>query len=418
MTEGTGAPERAEQIEQVYDYVVVGAGVAAAAAAKTISGLDPDGTLVVLGAEPFGPAYRPDLSKTLWLNPDARLEHARLLPEDSDIELVTDATVVDVDARRRLVALENGNTYRYGQLLLATGAAPVRLDSAEESDRIIYFRTVADYLRLRELAQPDAPIIVVGGGYIGAEIASALAQNGVDVTLVMSSENVQDSLFPEDLAAAVTARFVEAGVHVIGNSRITAIETRESGDGVVVTTADGKRLQATAAVLGLGVTANDELGESAGATVDDGILVDKHLKTGAKHVWAAGDVANYPDALLGRRRVEHVDQAEHSGQVAGANMVAAQTDGKKEAYDYTPIFWSDLFEYGYEAMGELDSGLDTVENLKDDFSAGVVYYLREGHVVGALLWNVWDSTDRAREIIARTATTPMSPDELRSAIEF
>ena len=155
------------------------------------------------------------------------------------------------------------------------------------------------------------------------------------------------------------------------------------------------------------------LAEAAGIEVDNGIVVDEHLRTSAPDVYAAGDVASYPDSLLGRRRVEHVDHAEKSGELAGRVMAGADA-----TYDYTPFFWSDIFDYGYEAVGETRSDLDLVEDWKDgEIGTGVIYYLRAGQVRGVVLWNVWDSVDKARDLIAETAKEPVAdPETLRGRI--
>src|SRR5699024_10436928 len=156
---------------------------------------------------------------------------------------------------------------------------------------------------------------------------------------------------------------------------------------------------------------------AAGMAAADGIVVDRRLATSAPHVWAAGDVARYEDAPLGERRLEHDDHAEHSGALAGRSMVVDRTGtGDPESYTYTPIFWSDLFDDGYEAVGVLDSSLETVEDFTDDGSAGVVYYLDGGRVRGVLLWNVWDSTDAAKQIIKQSMAQPMGASDLRGRI--
>jgi NADPH-dependent 2,4-dienoyl-CoA reductase/sulfur reductase-like enzyme len=177
-----------------------------------------------------------------------------------------------------------------------------------------------------------------------------------------------------------------------------------------VTLDDGRTVAADGVVVGAGLQIETDLARSAGLEVDDGVLVDDRLRTSDPHVWAAGDVAQYPDRLLGSRRVEHVDNATTMGRQAGRNLAGAD-----EPYDHTPFFYSDLFELGYEAVGRLDASLETVEDWHaDDLGAGVVYYLDGGRVAGVLLWNVWDATDRAREVIA--TQTDVRPEALRGLI--
>jgi NADPH-dependent 2,4-dienoyl-CoA reductase/sulfur reductase-like enzyme len=401
-------------VKESYDYVIVGGGVAAASAVKGIRSQDSSGTIAVLGSEPDPPVYRPDLSKTLWLEDDKSLADSSLagdLEDDDQVDLVLDTTVTEIDPDAHAVRLADGSSVGYGKLLLATGAEPRVLEVAP-GPKVVYYRTAADYQRLRAAVSAGSHVVVVGGGYIGSELASALVQNDVRVTLVLDLEDVQEQMFPRAVAASLTKAFADRGVTVV---RGTVASGGETDGGVRVTLDDGTEISADAAVIGVGVIPRTGLAEAAGLEVDNGIVVDDHLRTSATDVYAAGDVASYPDALLGRRRVEHVDHAEKSGEAAGKAMA-----GSDEAYDYTPFFWSDILDYGYEAVGEVTSRNDMVEDWKDgQLGTGVVYYLRSGQVRGVLLWNVWDSVDKARELIKETADSPVEDvDSLRGRIPF
>ncbi|SEB61042.1 Apoptosis-inducing factor, C-term [Nocardioides exalbidus] len=401
-------------IKESYDYVIVGAGVTAASAVKGIRSGDGGGTIAVLGSEPARPLYRPDLSKDLWLDDDKTLADSDLagdLDEDDAVDLVTDTTVTEIDPGAHVVRLADGTSVSYGKLLLATGAEP-RVLGIDPGPRVVYYRTAADYERLRAFAGEGSHVVVVGGGYIGSEITSALVQNGVTVTLVLDLEDVQEQMFPRALAATLTKAFADKGVTIVHGS----VEGGQEEDGGVrISLEDGTDITADGAVIGVGVLPRTGLADAAGLEVDNGIVVDEHLRTSAEDVWAAGDVAAYDDALLGRRRVEHVDHAEKSGEAAGKAMT-----GSDETYDYTPFFWSDILDHGYEAVGETKSDLDLVEDWKDgEVGTGVVYYLKSGHVRGVLLWNVWDSVDQARELIAETKDEPVAdPEALRGRIAF
>ena len=401
-------------VEQSYDYVIVGAGVAAASAVKGIRSQDGAGRIAVLGSEPDKPVYRPVLTKDLWLKDDETLEGSSLagdLDDDDAVDLVTDTTVTEIDPGAHVVRLADGSSVGYGKLLLATGAEP-RVLAVDPGPRVIYYRTAADYQRLRAVATEGSHVAVIGGGYIGSEITSSLVQNGVQVTLVLDLEDVQEQMFPRALAATLTKAFADRGVTVVHGS----VEGGQEEDGGVrIRLGDGTSITADAAVIGVGVLPRTGLAEAAGLEVDNGVVVDEHLRTSDADVYAAGDVASYPDALLGRRRVEHVDHAEKSGEHAGKVMAGAE-----DTYDYTPFFWSDILDYGYEAVGETSSRLDMVEDWKDgEVGTGVVYYLRSGQVRGVLLWNVWDSVDKARALIEETAEAPVpDPESLRGRIPF
>ena len=405
---------RSTDAEKTYDYVIVGAGVAAASAVTGIRSEDASGTIGVIGSEPDKPVYRPVLSKDLWLKDDETLEGSSLagpLDEDDAVDLLTDTTVTAIDREAHAVRLADGTSVGYGKLLLATGAEP-RVIGVDPGPRVIYYRTVADYERLRAVAEKGSHVAVVGGGYIGSEITSALIQNGIDVTLVLDLEDVQEQMFPRALAAHLTKELADRGVTIVHGS-VSGGE--EDDGGVRIRLDDDSHIVADAAVIGVGVLPRTGLAEAAGLEVDNGVVVDDHLRTEDPDVYAAGDVASYPDALLGRRRVEHVDHAEKSGEHAGKVMAGAD-----EAYDYTPFFWSDILDHGYEAVGETSSELDLVEDWKDgEIGTGVVYYLKSGKVRGVVLWNVWDSVDKAREVIEETGKEPLADAEsLRGRIPF
>jgi 3-phenylpropionate/trans-cinnamate dioxygenase ferredoxin reductase subunit len=386
------------QFQKSYQYVIVGAGVAAAGAVEGIRAVDPTGTIAVLGAEADPPLYRPDLSKTLWLDADASLEDSALDVEGENVELHLRTTVTSIDPQAHEIELADGTRIGFGKLLLATGASP-RTTPLEAGERVAYFRTAADYRTLRAVAEKGAHVAVVGGGYIGGEIASALLQNDVEVTLVLPHGTLQPGMFPPALAKKVTDGFAEKGARLV-TGRLAG---GSAADGSVsLSLEDGTEITADAAVIGIGVTPTTELAEAAGLEVDDGIVVDENLATSAADVFAAGDVASYPDALLGRRRVEHVDNAETMGKTVGRTMA-----GESTAYEHTPFFWSDLFDDGYEATGELDTSLTVVEDSSEDGGAEVVQYVRDGSVRGVLLWNTWDSVENAQDLIGRTRESPV-----------
>src|SRR6476469_1313568 len=206
--------------EKTYDYVIVGAGVAAASAVKGIRPGDSSGTIGEFGSEPHKPVYRPVLSTDLWLKDDETLEGSSLagdLDDDDHVDLVTDTTVTAIDPDAHVVRLADGTSVTYGKLLLATGAEPRTL-GLEPGPRVVYSRNAADYQRLRSLVGADSHVVVVGGGYIGSEIASALVQNDVAVTLVLDLDDVQEQMFPRALAASLTKEFADRGVTVVHGS--------------------------------------------------------------------------------------------------------------------------------------------------------------------------------------------------------
>lgn len=379
-----------------YRYLIVGGGMTGDSACRGIRDRDADGTIGMFGAETHEPYVRPPLTKGLWSG-----------KEEASIFRGTPEFGVEVNAGRRIVSLDfdartatddTGASHGYEKLLLATGGAPRHL-RGEASD-VIYFRTLDDYRYLRGLAGDGVRIAVVGGGFIGSEIAAALATNGCTVTMVFPEHGIGARLFPPELAAFVNDYYREKGVTLLAEE---TVDTVSSG---TVTTERANVVEADAVVAGLGIVPATELAEAAGLDVDDGILVDEFGRaSGRDDVFAAGDVARFPVAALGgTRRVEHEDHANTHGRAVGANMAGAE-----QPYDHLPFFYSDLFDLGYEAVGDVDSTLDTVEEWADPNRKGVVAYVDgDGKARGFLLWDVWDKVDSARELIRAGAVVGAS----------
>jgi NADPH-dependent 2,4-dienoyl-CoA reductase/sulfur reductase-like enzyme len=296
--------------------------------------------------------------------------------------------------------------HSYEKLLLATGGMPRRVEAWD--DGVVYYRTLETYRRLHEIAGDGVRAAVVGGGFIGSEVAAALALNGCDVTIVFPDAGVGARLFPVELARFVNEYYGSQGVDVRAGRKVESIA--RDGDTSVVTTDDGA-IEADVVVAGLGIVPRTELAEQAGLEVDDGILVDDRGRAGGRDdVFAAGDVARFPaSALGGTRRVEHEDHANTHGRHVGANMAGADAP-----YDHLPFFYSDLFDLGYEAVGDVDSRLETVAEWAEPNRKGVVCYVEDRKARGFLLWDVWDRVDAARELIR--ADEPVSTDQVRALI--
>ncbi len=387
-----------------HKYVIVGGGMAAAAAVGGIREVDPHGSIAVICAEKHAPYDRPPLSKALWTGQKTVAALSRDVAGPG-VELHLGKRVVALDAAKKTVTDDAGNVHGWEKLLLATGGAPRRLPFADEGT--IYFRTLDDYLRLRELADGGASFAVIGGGFIGSEIAAALAMYGKRVTMVFPEEGIGARIYPRGLSAFLDAYFRERSVTVLPGQSVSGL--RRDGARVALSTGTAE-VSADAVVAGIGIVPEVGLAQSAGLAVDNGIVVDEYLRTGHPDILAAGDVASFYSPVLDRRlRLEHEDNANTMGGVAGRNMA-----GRAEPYHHLPFFYSDLFDLGYEAVGELDSRLDVVEDWKEPFRKGVVYYLREGRVRGVLLWNTWGQIEAATAMIASKA--PRSRAQLVGAI--
>lgn len=387
-----------------FKYIIIGGGMTADSAVTGIRDHDESGTIAVFGEEKDPPYNRPPLSKGLWKG--EKLESIWRNTEQRRIDFFPGTRVKSINPADRSVTSADGKTYAYEKLLLATGGTPRRLPVPAQD--VIYFRTLEDYRKLRAAADQATDFVVIGGGFIGSEVAAALAMNGKKVTMILPESGIGARVYPQGLSAFLLNYFTERGVNVQTGDYVTSVGKGESG--FSVDTKRGEKFHADAVVAGLGITPNDDLAKGAGLAAENGIIVDAFLRTTDHDIYAAGDVANFYNASFDIRvRVEHEDNANRMGTLAGRNM-----SGKPEAYNYLPFFYSDLFDLGYEAVGELDPRMEVVEDWVEEHRKGVVYYLRESRVRGVLLWNTWGKVDQARAMI--TSKRKYAKDSLKGAI--
>ena len=387
-----------------YKYLILGGGMTGAAAADGIRQLDSDGSIGLISAETTPPYNRPPLSKGLWKGKPEDEIFRQI--EDNSVELHLGRTVVRLDPDGHLLADAEGGTYQFEKLLLATGGTPRQLPFGDEG--IIYFRTLEDYHRLRRLTDEKERFAVVGGGFIGSELAAALAMHDRQVTMLFPEDGIGANRFPPNLATHLNEYYRQHGVEVMPGESIVGIEAL--GDGYRLTTESNNQVTVEAIVAGLGIQPASLLAETAGLEVNDGIIVSSSLQTSHPDIYAAGDVARFHNQALDMRmRVEHEDNANTMGELAGRSMA-----GEQVTYEHQPFFYSDLFDHGYEAVGILGANLDIVEDWQEKNEKGVVYYLKNGRPYGVLLWNVWDKVDEARQLLA--SGTTVETDELKGRI--
>jgi NADPH-dependent 2,4-dienoyl-CoA reductase/sulfur reductase-like enzyme len=373
-----------------FRYLIIGGGMTADAAARAIRESDPGGSIGIISDDPHPPYNRPPLSKGLWKGDDP----AKTVWRGTDTigaELRLGQRATALNTKQKTVTDDRGNVISYDKLLLATGGTPRRLPM--QTDQIIYYRTFDDYLQLRAFANEKRRFAVLGGGFIGSEIAAALRMVGRDVTMLVPEDGIGARVFPADLSRFLVDYYREQGVDVRTGEGLADLQQRAGT--VTVRTTHAKEIPVDVVVAGLGIQPNVQLAEQAGLRVENGIVVDELLRTSAPDILAAGDVANFFNPALGTRmRVEHEDNANTMGAAAGRSMA-----GNGSPYTHLPFFYSDLFALGYEAVGELDPRLETVSTWKQPFREGVVYYLKDGKVRGVLLWNTWGQVDNARALI-------------------
>ena len=388
-----------------YPYVIIGGGMTADAAIRGIREVDGSGAIALVGDEPDPPYNRPPLSKGLWKGKD--MESIWRKPAPPGVELHLGRRIQSLDVARKQATDDQGTIYSFDKCLLATGGAPRRLPFG--GDDILYYRTLGDYRRLRVLAEHGERFAVIGGGFIGSEVAAALAMSQKQVTLIVPESGIGERIYPRSLVHFVSTYYRQKGVEVLIRSSAVGIEKRGVRLVLKVRQADSSaehEIEVDGVVAGIGIQPNVELARDAGLAVENGIVVDELLRASGSDVYAAGDVARFFNPALGQAiRVEHEDNANTMGQHAGRAMA-----GQAEPYHHLPFFYSDLFDLGYEAVGQLDSRAETVEDWRTPYREGVVYYLRDGRVRGVLLWNVWGQVEAARTLIAEPG--PFKPADL------
>lgn len=387
-----------------YEYLIIGGGMTAAATVDGIREVDAAGKIGLITRETDAPYDRPPLSKSLWKGKP--LDIIWRESRKKDVEIHLGRVVKEILPKQKRIVDDQGEVFSYQKLLLATGGRPRRLPFGD--DQVIYFRTLADYRRLRALTETGRRFAVIGGGFIGSEIAAALALNGKEVVMIFPGKDIGDRVFPQALAQFVSNFYKQKGVEVLAGEKVTGLKTL--GGQCVLNTSTNRKIVVDGVVAGLGLEPEVELAEAIGLKVENGIIVDEFLRTSESDIYAAGDVAAFSNPALGKRiRVEHEDNANSMGRLAGRNMA-----GKSEPYHHLPSFYSDLFELGYEAVGELDSRLETFADWKRPNEEGVIYYLQNGRVRGVLLWNVWEQVEASRQLIAEPG--PFTAKDLKGRL--
>ena len=391
------------------EFVIVGGGVAAAKAAEGIRAAGGEGTGVVLAAEPELPYERPPLSKE-FLRGEAGREKTRTHDEawyrDHDVEVLLATRASTLDPAARTVTTEVGDQLRYARgLVLATGAQPVRLElPGEDLDGVYYLRTVEDAERLRAAISRAESMVILGGGFIGAEVAASATQMDTRVTILELADTLWTRAVGPEMGRFLEAFLRDRGVHVRTRTRAERLEGGRQVEAVVLP--DGSRLPADLVVIGVGARPDTDLAERAGLPVDNGILVDGQLRA-AGGVWAAGDVANAEHPLFGRIRIEHWAEALNQGLLAGRNLAGA--GGR---YDRVPYFFSEQFDLSLAYLGHVREWDELVVRGSREVAEPrfVAWYLRGSAPRAALIVNDRHAEDPVREVIRRGR--PVDPARL------
>jgi 3-phenylpropionate/trans-cinnamate dioxygenase ferredoxin reductase component len=378
-------------------FVIVGASLAGAKAAETLRAQGFDGRVVLIGAESERPYERPPLSKD-YLRGEVGREKVYVHDEGfysaHDIELRLGRTAVSLDTSTSEVAFDDGDRLRYDRLLLATGAEPRRLAIPGATlDNVLYLRTVEDSDVLRERLDRGGSVVVIGAGWIGAEVAASARQRGLDVTVIDPLTVPLERVLGTEVGSIYRDIHTDHGVRMLPGIRV---ESFEGGTAVErVRTSDGRVLECDFVVVGVGVQPRAGLAAQAGLAVNNGIVVDEHLRTSAPAVLAAGDVANAHHPLYDERvRVEHWANALHQGPVAAQAML-----GQPAVYDRLPYFFSDQYDVGMEYTGFARTWDRVVFRGDPGSREFLAFWLTGDRVVAGMNVNVWDVTDTIQRLI-------------------
>jgi 3-phenylpropionate/trans-cinnamate dioxygenase ferredoxin reductase component len=378
-------------------FAIVGASLAGAKAAETLRAEGFGGRLVMIGAETERPYERPPLSKE-YLRGDVGREkvyvHDEAFYVDNAIELLLGRTAANMDPSINEVTLDDGTRVRYDRLLLATGAEPRRLSVPGEAlGGVLYLRSVADSDALRQRLDRGGSVVVIGAGWIGAEVAASAHQRGLDVTVIDPVGVPLERVLGAEVGAIYRDIHTDHGVRMLMGTGVAALEGSTAVERV--RTSDGRTLDCDFVVVGVGVQPRAQLAAQAGLHIDDGIVVDEHLQTSVPGVFAAGDVATAEHPFYGLPiRVEHWANALHQGPVAARNML-----GQREPYDRVPYFFSDQYDVGMEYAGFAPTW-DRVVFRGDPASREfIAFWLVQDRIVAGMNVGVWDVTDEIQRLI-------------------
>ena len=393
--------------------VIVGASHAGVSLALQLRREGWEGPIQLVGAEKELPYHRPPLSKEL-LSGQKELDAIRLRPEkiyaDNDIELLLGTTALKIEKEQRSLHLHDGRVLQYENLALCTGAKVRQLPLALDSERVLYLRTAADVAQLQALAQPGKHAVIIGGGYIGLEAAAVLRKMELEVTVLEMAPRVLARVTSEVLSDYLTSLHMMHGVSIKTSTQVNGIQDHEGKLQVVCK--DNTEYLADFVLVGIGVGPNTTLAETAGVSLNDGIVVDEKGCTSVPHIFAAGDCTRHPNRFAGGNvRLESVQNANDQARVVAANMV-----GKASIYDAAPWFWSDQYDIKLQMAG-LNSNYDSTVTRGDPTNAEnegfCVFYLRAGELVAV------DSVARPKEFMAgkQLIARGITPDKANLADE-
>ncbi|KAL9644747.1 hypothetical protein ABK040_012401 [Willaertia magna] len=438
-----------------YKYVLIGGGTASYAALTQILKNDPNAKVLILTEENLAPYQRPPLSKELWGNKDVQqtealrftnwegkedtIEYKPVSEYKDNVTLKTKTKVTQLDTQNQTITTADGQVFSYEKCLIATGGSPRELPGSDLfPEKVTTFRTAEDFKKLEKATRQGGHVVIVGGSFLGTELSYSISQRktGAKVTQVYLEQDLMARWLPRYLSERIRQTLQNIGVELRPNRNVLNVQkSNRDPEKVIVKLDNGDEIEADLVVTTTGIFPNTEIAEEAGLEIDpqnSGIVANSHLES-VQNVYVAGDVLSYYDVVLGRRRHEHYDHAFQTGKHAGNNM--SSSTGKK--FHHISMFWSDVGDIHFQAVGEINSSLDTYALWNDvvvrqngtpwstapapvvasNYGSGVVYYIRDKKVVGILLWNLPDKLNHARKVILEKKPYA-NLDELKEKIKL
>ena len=395
--------------------VIIGAGEAGGRTALQLRENGFEGHITLIGDEPHLPYERPPLSKEALTGADAIMPKAITSTEAldaSNIDFLASVRARSIDRDTRTVLLDNGAELTYDQLVLATGASPRRLPMAADIRHCVYLRTHDDAIRIRERLDRGGHVAIVGGGFIGLEIAASARKRGCEVTIIEAQPRLLMRGVPAEIAEVIQREHESHGAHVLVGTGLSTIT--DEGERARIALADGSALMADLVVIGIGAVPNVALAEAAGLTIENGVSVDRHLRTSDPSIYAIGDCASFPADLFGGRRIrlESWRSTHDHARVAAVNLTGGET-----VLDAVPWFWSDQYDLGLQVAGLSDEGVTSVRRDVGDNAFILFTLAADGRLVAASGIGPGNSVARdirlAEMLIAKRAHP--DPSQLASA---
>ena len=371
--------------------VIIGCGQAGGQAAASLRQEKYEGPITMIGQEPYIPYQRPPLSKQ-YLSGEQEKEKLSLRQEsfysEKEINLKLETSVLSLDPDKRELQLENGETVTYDKLLVATGGRPRKLEvDGHTLKGIHYLRNIDDVDAIKTQMNTSQNLVIVGGGYIGLEVASVAIKRGLTVSVLEMESRILERVTTEEMSAFYHQLHTDEGVNILTSTQAKAFKGSETVESVVC---GDHEIPADLVIVGIGILPNTEMAEAAGLETNNGLVVDEHCRTSNEHIFAAGDCTNHPNPILNRRlRLESVPNAMEQGRVAASNML-----GGSKSYASMPWFWSDQYEHKLQMVGFSKDSDQSIVRGDMESKSFTVFYLKDDSIIAA------DSVNNPKEFMA------------------